>query len=241
MLHTCSRGIWYQCLSFKYQAWAHISAIVYYNFQLWHEFDLMEQLKSAGVGMVQEQGLWQTKEFRPVAWPSLGLGYNAGMAIFHLKRLRNIWNWEKLWRQVVKEELINTGPAPTAGQEVLNAIVKRHLNIIHTLPCGWNLQLSQNVPTTECYEVALHDPYIVHFNSPTKLANKINKDVDHFREPYLEMGRHDESLLRSIQSKCQLNYFASSKRTTWYNWFIVRMPLLVLPSSRVGWIKVWTL
>ena len=51
-------------------------------------------------------------------WPALGRGFNTGVMLINLKKLRLDWHWPTLWRQVVEKELI-TMVHVTLGDQVI--------------------------------------------------------------------------------------------------------------------------
>ena len=157
----------------------------------------MAQSEAASLGLVQEQTLWYDK---PDAWPALRHGYNTGVMLMDLKRLKNTWEWAGLWRRVVKEELERFKSVKLADQDVINSIIKRNPKIVYSLPCGWNLQLT-DVPATDCYDIARQTSYIAHFNGEKiemlKKLNQLRKEVKGFRKQYLEISRYNDDLLKT--------------------------------------------
>ncbi|KAF8571513.1 hypothetical protein P879_02337 [Paragonimus westermani] len=82
-------------------------------------------------------------------WPSLGPGYNAGLILFHLKRIRSI-NWESVWSDSLQYLSSKLVELPTAEQDVLNRIAHVHGHTLHDLPCTWNVQLGAFSDVTLC-------------------------------------------------------------------------------------------
>lgn len=37
-------------------------------------------------------------------------------------------------------------------QDIFNAVIREHADIVYTLPCQWNVQLSENTKSDLCYE-----------------------------------------------------------------------------------------
>ena len=88
-----------------------------------------------------------------------------------------------------------------ADQDIFNGLLKQHPNLVHRLPCQWNLQLSDNTRSEICYSSGVHDLYIIHFNSPKKLNVK-NRNVEYFRNHFLTFLQYDGNLLRRELFDC---------------------------------------
>ena len=85
---------------------------------------------------------------------------------------------------------------------MFNSVIKTKPDIVFKLPCGWNLQLSDNTRSEICYSNTRRDLNLIHFNSPKKL-NVQNKDVEHFRNLYKTFVQFDGNLLRHDLINCQ--------------------------------------
>ena len=77
-------------------------------FKLWSLFQKFGDTESA-LGLVENQSDWYIpgklwKGHSP--WPALGRGFNTGVILMSLKKLRLDWHWSTLWRQVAEKELI---------------------------------------------------------------------------------------------------------------------------------------
>ena len=66
--------------------------------------------------------LW--KNHRP--WPALGRGFNTGVILFDLERLRGM-NWWRIWRGVAENNLMTLLSTSLADQDVINAVLNRCL------------------------------------------------------------------------------------------------------------------
>ncbi|XP_060032494.1 xylosyl- and glucuronyltransferase LARGE2 isoform X2 [Erinaceus europaeus] len=147
------------------------------------------------IGLVENQSDWYLgnlwKNHRP--WPALGRGFNTGVILLQLDRLRQA-GWEKTWRQIATRELRTLLATSLADQDVFNAVIKEHPGLVWPLPCVWNVQLSDHSQAEHCYLEA-SDLKVIHWNSPKKLRVK-NKHVAFFRSLHLTFLEYDGNLLR---------------------------------------------
>ncbi|GAB6025957.1 LARGE xylosyl- and glucuronyltransferase 1 [Chamberlinius hualienensis] len=147
------------------------------------------------LGLVENQSDWYLgklwKNHRP--WPALGRGFNTGVILMDLFKLRNI-NWMQLWRLIAEKELTGMLSTQLADQDIFNAVLKQNPHLAYHLPCQWNVQLSDNTRSESCYS-EVTDLKIIHWNSPKKLKVK-NKHVEFFRNLYLTFLEYDGNLLR---------------------------------------------
>ncbi|KAK2523673.1 Large [Columba livia] len=131
------------------------------------------------LGLVENQSDWYLgnlwKNHRP--WPALGRGYNTGVILLLLDKLRKM-KWEQMWRLTAERELMSMLSTSLADQ----------------LPCFWNVQLSDHTRSEQCYR-DVSDLKVIHWNSPKKLRVK-NKHVEFFRNLYLTFLEYDGNLLR---------------------------------------------
>ncbi|XP_072033911.1 xylosyl- and glucuronyltransferase LARGE1-like [Amphiura filiformis] len=161
--------------------------------ELWRIFLKLTGKKA--IGLVENQSDWYLgtlwKKHKP--WPALGRGFNTGVMLFDLKKLRDL-NWMHMWRLTAEKELMNLLSTSLADQDVINAVIKQHPYLVHTMPCSWNVQLSENTRSELCY-TEVTDLKVIHWNSPKKLRVK-NKHVEFFRNLYLTFLEYDGNLLR---------------------------------------------
>ncbi|CAH2325901.1 LARGE xylosyl- and glucuronyltransferase 2 [Pelobates cultripes] len=147
------------------------------------------------LGLVENQSDWYLgnlwKNHKP--WPALGRGFNTGVILLLLDKLRMI-GWEELWRVTAERELMNMLSTSLADQDIFNAVIKSSPTLVYQLPCYWNVQLSDHTRSEQCYS-ELADLKVIHWNSPHKLRVK-NKHVELFRTLYLTFLEYDGSLLR---------------------------------------------
>uniref|UniRef100_A0A3Q3AJP8 LARGE xylosyl- and glucuronyltransferase 2 n=1 Tax=Kryptolebias marmoratus TaxID=37003 RepID=A0A3Q3AJP8_KRYMA len=147
------------------------------------------------IGLVENQSDWYLgnlwKNHKP--WPALGRGFNTGVILLYLKRLRRI-SWEQMWRLTAERELMSMLSTSLADQDIFNAFIKQNPVLVHQLPCFWNVQLSDHTRSEQCY-TEVSDLKVIHWNSPKKLRVK-NKHVEFFRNLYLTFLEYDGNLLR---------------------------------------------
>ncbi|KAF5920601.1 hypothetical protein HPG69_011181 [Diceros bicornis minor] len=171
------------------------------------------------IGLVENQSDWYLgnlwRNHRP--WPALGRGFNTGVILLQLDRLRQA-GWEQMWRLTATQELLTLpatsladqvwgslskggigqaragGVMAVSAQDIFNAVIKEHPGLVQPLPCVWNVQLSDHTLAERCYSEA-SDLKVIHWNSPKKLHVK-NKHVEFFRNLYLTFLEYDGNLLR---------------------------------------------
>ncbi|KAL5962365.1 LARGE xylosyl and glucuronyltransferase 2, partial [Taenia solium] len=120
------------------------------------EGNLISIWKSAGtfekeeiIGLVENQSDWYLKEHGTSSWPALGRGYNTGVVLMDLQKMREVgWNWH--WKRVAQRLLKNTSHTPLADQDIVNAALYFNSTRVHRLPCAWNLQLGDNANYSHC-------------------------------------------------------------------------------------------
>ncbi|ELK16072.1 Glycosyltransferase-like protein LARGE2 [Pteropus alecto] len=147
------------------------------------------------IGLVENQSDWYLgnlwRNHRP--WPALGRGFNTGVILLRLDRLRQA-GWEQMWKLTATQELLTLPATSLADQDIFNAIIKRHPGLVLPLPCIWNVQLSDHTLAERCYSEAA-DLKVIHWNSPKKLRVK-NKHVEFFRNLHLTFLEYNGNLLR---------------------------------------------
>ncbi|XP_037060918.1 LARGE xylosyl- and glucuronyltransferase 2 isoform X9 [Peromyscus leucopus] len=117
----------------------------------------------------------------------------SGVILLWLDRLRQT-GWEQMWTLMAKRELLTLTATSLADQDVFNAVIKEHPELVHPLPCVWNVQLSDHTLAERCYLEAA-DLKVIHWNSPKKLRVK-NKHAEFFRNLHLTFLGYDGKLLR---------------------------------------------
>ena len=165
---------------------------------LFRKFNTKEQ----SIGLVENQSDWYLgkiwKNHRP--WPALGRGYNTGVILLDLHRLR-VSNWSQTWKLIAENELMTMLSTPLADQDIFNAVIKQHPGLLLKLPCQWNVQLSEHTKSEECY-IDASDLKIIHWNSPLK-QHVNNKHIEFFRNLYLTFLLYDGNLLKREVFGCE--------------------------------------
>uniref|UniRef100_A0A8C3YTW1 LARGE xylosyl- and glucuronyltransferase 2 n=1 Tax=Catagonus wagneri TaxID=51154 RepID=A0A8C3YTW1_9CETA len=155
------------------------------------------------IGLVENQSDWYLgnlwRNHRP--WPALGRGFNTGVILLRLDRLRQA-GWEQMWKLTATQVLLTLPATSLADQDIFNAVIKEHPWLVQPLPCVWNVQLSDHTLAERCYSEA-SDLKVIHWNSPKKLRVK-NKHVESFRNLYLTFLEYDGNLLRRELFGCPL-------------------------------------
>ncbi|CAG2110115.1 unnamed protein product, partial [Medioppia subpectinata] len=161
--------------------------------ELW---SLFSKMTKESLALVENQSDWYLgklwKNHRP--WPALGRGFNTGVILFSLKRLRQ-FNWSVIWKMVAEKELMSMLSTSLADQDIFNAVIKQYPYLVYRLPCQWNVQLSDNTLSDALCYTEVQDLKIIHWNSPKKLKVK-NKHLEFFRNLYLTFLEYDGNLLR---------------------------------------------
>ncbi|XP_027605945.1 LARGE xylosyl- and glucuronyltransferase 2 isoform X1 [Pipra filicauda] len=161
--------------------------------ELWAVFGKFSEKQV--IGLVENQSDWYLgnlwKNHKP--WPALGRGFNTGVILLLLDRLRHL-GWEQMWRLTAERELMSMLSTSLADQDIFNAVIKQNPSLVYRLPCFWNVQLSDHTRSEQCY-TELSDLKVIHWNSPKKLRVK-NKHVEFFRNLYLTFLEYDGNLLR---------------------------------------------
>ncbi|NXU37443.1 LARG2 glucuronyltransferase, partial [Drymodes brunneopygia] len=160
--------------------------------ELWAVFGKFSEKQV--IGLVENQSDWYLgnlwKNHKP--WPALGRGFNTGVILLLLDRLRRL-GWEQMWRLTAERELMSMLSTSLADQDIFNAVIKQDPSLVYRLPCFWNVQLSDHTRSEQCY-TELSDLKVIHWNSPKKLRVK-NKHVEFFRNLYLTFLEYDGNLL----------------------------------------------
>ena len=170
--------------------------------RLWSLFTRFKSQQA--LGLVENQSDWYIpgklwKNHRP--WPALNRGFNTGVILMSLKRLRSI-QWNNIWRTVAENDLVTQLSTSLADQDILNAVIKHQSELLFPLDCKWNVQLSDNsLSDSLCYDSKTSQVNVVHFNSPKKVESE-NKHISYFRNLYLTFLNYDGNLLRRELYNC---------------------------------------
>lgn len=153
-----------------------------------------------GLGLVENQSDWYLpgllwRSHKP--WPALGRGFNTGVILMNLEILRNL-DWHEMWLRQTEKDLIVEHSTSLADQDIFNSVIRSHPWIVETLPCTWNLQLSENSRRDLC---PLFNPGVIHFNSPTKM-NSQGTTVNRFHTQFKIFDEMSGSHLKSVPTNC---------------------------------------
>lgn len=100
--------------------------------ELWKLFSKLRKSKDAAIGLVENQSDWYLgklwKNHRP--WPALGRGFNTGVMLFELRRLRE-FSWSQVWKMVAEKELMSMLSTSLADQDIFNAVIKQHPYLVY--------------------------------------------------------------------------------------------------------------
>ena len=171
--------------------------------QLWGYLQKMRQTEKRKVfGLVENQSNWYLgtiwENHHP--WPALGRGFNTGVMLLDLAEMRAL-NWDELWEEVAREVLKVQHHTSLADQDIVNAVIKRHPDIYYSLPCSWNVQLSEHTLSEQCYgDVEGYN--IIHWNSPQKLFVS-NKHAAYFRNMFYTFLQYNGNLLQRELLRCK--------------------------------------
>ncbi|KRX26823.1 Glycosyltransferase-like protein LARGE1 [Trichinella nelsoni] len=170
-------------------------------FELWNFLSKFND--SQVLGMTENQSDWYLGnlflDYKP--WPALGRGYNSGVILMNLLKLRAI-NWTELYKAVTKELLNTYNRTNLADQDIFNAVIQRLPALVYRLPCVYNLQLNDNARRELCsYDQA--DMKIIHWNNYRKPLLE-NPNESHYRSLYQQFVDLDGNFLRHINKNCKL-------------------------------------
>ncbi len=167
---------------------------------LWEYFDLIIAHGKL-IGIVENQSDWYLGNLweghKP--WPAIGRGFNTGVMLFNLKKMR-YYNWNHLWSTSTTQALLEYQSTTLADQDIINKIIldKQHLHYV--LPCFWNAQLNEHSLSHHCYHNA-NDFKLVHWNSPVKQTMN-NRFSPYFKSIYELFKNQDGYKYRKVLLNC---------------------------------------
>ncbi|XP_043466323.1 LARGE xylosyl- and glucuronyltransferase 2-like isoform X4 [Leptopilina heterotoma] len=167
---------------------------------LWKRFNYFNENQL--LGLVENQSNWYRKSvsYQNRPWPALNNGYNSGVMLMHLQSLRKK-NFTHLWETVAKKVLVTLSETSLADQDIINSVIKEFPNIVYTIDCTWNIQLSDHTLSEVCY-LNNNKLNIIHWNSPKK--QKVgNKQIEEFRKLHQVFLELDGNLLRRKLLNCK--------------------------------------
>ncbi|EDV19857.1 uncharacterized protein TRIADDRAFT_32796, partial [Trichoplax adhaerens] len=167
---------------------------------LWYYFRYLTKDKI--LGLVENQSDWYLGKLwkNHTPWPALGRGFNTGVMLINLSKLRQN-NWNYIWKEVTEKQLKTLTYTTLADQDIINAVIKSYPKLVYRLPCSWNIQLSDNTRSQTCYKKS-SEIKIIHWNSPKKI-NVRNKHIQYFRNIYQTFIELDGNLLRRELIGCE--------------------------------------
>uniref|UniRef100_A0A158QGM6 Hexosyltransferase n=1 Tax=Rodentolepis nana TaxID=102285 RepID=A0A158QGM6_RODNA len=167
------------------------------------EGDLMDLWKTAEqlendevIGLVENQSEWYLMQHGKSFWPTLGHGFNTGVMLLDLKKMRKI-DWSQYWRNVTRIYLKNASHTSLADQDIVNTAIYFNANIVRRLPCVWNLQLGENANYAHCLtsetmknvRLGKKGLQILHWNSPSKSISLIKTGLGLDKETEKELDK----------------------------------------------------
>ncbi|CAH2055874.1 unnamed protein product, partial [Iphiclides podalirius] len=165
--------------------------------ELWYMFRNMsdDQL----IGLVENESNWYFDTAK--RWPALGRGYNTGVMLLDLAKIRSRVDWGSLWRSAVSQNIERLKQTTLADQDVINALIKDNPTFVYNMSCQYNVQMSTKTLAKGCYGEDRDNVKIIHWNSPTKY-NIRTRDSDYFRNIHLSYVNLDGELLREKLHRC---------------------------------------
>lgn len=117
---------------------------------LWQRFKYFN--KEHLFGLVENQSNWYRRllNYQQRSWPALNNGYNSGVMLIDLQRLREK-NFTHLWETITKRVLATIFETSLADQDIINSVIKEFPNILYRIDCTWNVQLSDHTLSEFCY------------------------------------------------------------------------------------------
>jgi len=144
---------------------------------LWKMFERFSV--GEALGLVENQSNWYVKALsygqRP--WPALGRGFNTGVMLMHLRRLRDR-KFSRSWENVTKCVLGHIPETSLADQDVINAMINEQPSIVYKIECTWNIQLSDHTLSDMCYRDTNHmNVRPVHCNFDYTVVENGNRSI----------------------------------------------------------------
>lgn len=84
-------------------------------------------------------------------WPAIGRGYNTGVMLMDLKKIRKNIDWSTLWHDAVIDNIVRLKQTTLADQDVINALIKTSPNLVYNISCQYNVQMSTKTLAKNCY------------------------------------------------------------------------------------------
>ena len=75
--------------------------------------------------------------------------FDAGVMLMHLRRLR-MMQWNSILEKTVESHTSTSLNKAVSDEDILNAVVSKHPDVVFILPCQWNIQLSEEFQSYFC-------------------------------------------------------------------------------------------
>ncbi|CAH8514291.1 unnamed protein product [Schistosoma rodhaini] len=151
--------------------------------ELWAHFQKFNT--SQMIGLVANQSPWYLRKTNRIVWPAWGPGFNTGVMLLDLVRLRE-FHWSEHWYKTTKSALQHIPYSMLADQDIINAALVEIPSIIYQLPCEWNVQLTSNMNIKLCQIIWSND-YSIHnvqsFHSNPFESFNYHLKIAHFNHP----------------------------------------------------------
>ncbi|XP_018646039.1 glycosyltransferase-related [Schistosoma mansoni] len=151
--------------------------------ELWAHFQKFNT--SQMIGLVANQSPWYLRKTNRIVWPAWGPGFNTGVMLLDLVRLRES-HWSEHWYKTTKSALQHIPYSMLADQDIINAALVEIPSIIYQLPCEWNVQLTSNMNIKLCAIIWSND-YSIHnvqsFHSNPFESFNYHLKIAHFNHP----------------------------------------------------------
>lgn len=175
--------------------------------ELWKMFKNMTNEQF--IGLVENESNWYFGS-NTNRWPALGRGFNTGVILLNLAMMRTKINWSRTWHEAVNENIIELKQTMLADQDVVNAVIKKNPHIVYNISCEYNVQLSTQTLSKNCYGTDFGKVKVLHWNSPSKY--KINlKDAPFFRSIHQMYVDLNGNLLRNKLELCSESVSSAPK------------------------------
>ncbi|XP_013191389.2 xylosyl- and glucuronyltransferase LARGE1 isoform X2 [Amyelois transitella] len=164
--------------------------------ELWTLFRNMA--KAQIIGLVENESDWY---LTPNRWPAIGQGFNTGVMLLDLKKIREDIAWKDLWQNAVYSNLRVVKETQLADQDVLNAVIKNNPDIVYRISCQYNVQMSTRSLAKKCHGEDVTKVKIIHWNSPSKYNIRLTDSL-FFKNIYQSYVNFDGYLLKEKLHRC---------------------------------------
>ncbi|CAH0397182.1 unnamed protein product [Chilo suppressalis] len=151
------------------------------------------------IGLVENESDWYYDTTKH--WPALGRGYNTGIMLLDLHKIRTYVDWTSLWHNAVGSNLDRMKQTTLADQDVINAMIMKNPQFVYNISCQYNVQMSTKTLAKNCYGEDTNNLKVIHWNSPGKYNIRI-RDADYFRNIHQSYVNFDGNLLKEKLHRC---------------------------------------